>query len=504
MKLDLKGRKFCIYIRICVITLLCVSMLCTGCAGSVNTENVSATANEADNANQADTSYDLITAKNLLNHGIELPKSDTKVYVNQSGYVVGREKLVYFSGEAYGEKFNIRRVSDDEIVYSAKIEALNKGNAGNKDTDISGQNEEKKHHNFDETLAIGIFTDFDEVGEYYIETDVIGQSYKFNIAQDTYEQIFMGLLKNISEEPLQDSAQGVCDVSFGMHILLHSLECNGSLYEEAYKHIDSEYAESEMIPQLLYIAKWLMSRQAENGSVYDSYEATAAFCGIINMCRDNFGKYDKTIADEYQSAVKKAWEWLELSSCSTEEEKYARFYAATQLYSSENNEKYGAIIDDFLKNYTEAYTKNRFVYYGVLTYLSIERNLDRDMCTHIMQSLVDDTEKICNAAIEDKILGIGKRGIQENLDTILLMGLTNYLTPNKEYTVIIENSIQYMGGLNEEGKCYLGKDGIWINSDYTAQRNLEWTGIMLFGFSDMLKNFSDMQSETLEINIDNP
>ena len=91
------------------------------------------------------------------------------------------------------------------------------------------------------------------------------------------------------------------------------------------------------------------------------------------------------------------------------------------------------------------------------------------------------------------LLGTGKRSVSENLDNILLLGFTNYITPNKEYTAIIENTIQYMGGLNEKGECYISNEGVWQASDETADRGFEWNAILLFGCSDMLKNLNDMK-----------
>ena len=75
-----------------------------------------------------------------------------------------------------------------------------------------------------------------------------------------------------------------------------------------------------------------------------------------------------------------------------------------------------------------------------------------------------------------------------------LLGFTNYITPNKEYTAIIENTIQYIGGLNETGNSYISADGVWQETDNAAGRNFEWNGIILFVYSNMLQNLSDMEN----------
>ena len=83
------------------------------------------------------------------------------------------------------------------------------------------------------------------------------------------------------------------------------------------------------------------------------------------------------------------------------------------------------------------------------------------------------------------------RSIEDSLLNILLLGFINDVTPSKEYTQIIENTIQYIGGQNETGNCYVNAEGIWLAAENTQGRNLEWNGILLFGVSNMLMNLSN-------------
>ena len=43
---------------------------------------------------------------------------------------------------------------------------------------------------------------------YYIRTDVGGQSYPFEIAADTYEKLFLNLLRNVSGAGMQETPEG--------------------------------------------------------------------------------------------------------------------------------------------------------------------------------------------------------------------------------------------------------------------------------------------------------
>lgn len=412
----------------------------------------------------------------LTSAGVELPVSDSKVFVNRAGYISDRDKSAVFLGERIGSEFHVIRQSDGEIVYTGRIEK------GSVDA-LSGN-----------YLSKGDFSRLTEPGTYYIETDIIGQSYPFEILQDGYEKMFIGLLKNVGEVPIAQDAEWVCSTSFGMHVLMYAMQCSGSLFEEAYLHFDD--GDKQLVTQLLYFASLLLAQQGEDGSLYGDYEATAAFCGIMMMSRDTFGKYEESVAKEYREASYRAWEWLECQECDTDAKGCARFYAAAQLFKAESGEEYKQLAEEFLTGKTGGYSDSRFVFYGVLAYLNAERNADRDLCTYIMKDLTDYDEGLCGEAKNDVFFGTGERTVSGSLDMLLLLSFVNYITPSKEYTELIENTIQYMGGLNESGTGYIDGSGAWAELPDTSKRSLEWNAILIFGMSDKLNNLTDMESSS--------
>lgn len=455
-----------------VCAFLCIALSLNGCRSAAPNEQ-SLENGKAQQPVEERSAGSLSAA--LAKQGIELPQSRAHIYVNQAGYSSERGKKAIFVLEDGVSGFRVVRASDKEVVYTGEIVPFQQpdGNAS--------------------TLGTGDFSQLTQAGTYYIECDTIGRSYPFTIAQDAYENLFLGLLRNMSDANPEESVQGVCDISFGMDILMYSLQCNGALYEEAYTHLSDGGYEGDMVTQLLQMAQWLLSRQEADGSLYGDYEATAAFCGAITMSLDTFGVYQSSVAQEYADSAQKAWEWLERQNCDTDVRKAARFYAAAQLFKSEGKEQYRNIVLEFLKGEIDSYSDNRFVFYGAIAYMNSQR-ADRDLCTQIMIGLVDDTEQLGNEAKNDALFGIGGRSVRECLENILLIGFTNYITPNKEYTAIIENTIQYMGGLNEKGECYISGEGVWQSAEETADRGFEWNAILLFGYSDMLKNLNDMKS----------
>lgn len=462
-----------------IISLMMAMMLAvTGCgngAQSVPGQTDANTQSEQDMIQQSIFGREENFGALLVSQGIELPVSTTKVFVNQAGYISDRDKKVMFFGEQIGNTFRVINQADKTVVYTGRIE---KGGID----ELSGI-----------YLSEGDFSEVTESGIYYIETDIVGQSYPFRIAQDGYENMFVGMLKNVQEVQLTESAKGVCDISFGMHAIMYAMQCNGALFEEAYNHFEDDEKDKHLVTQLLYFASWLMTHQDADGSLYGDYEATAAFCGVMVMIRDMFGRYEASVSKEYQEAYDRAWTWLEKQNCDTDVRKSARFYAASQLFRAEYSEEYKMIVEEFLKEKDVDYSTERFVFYGVIAYVSAGDNTDRDLCTHIMKDLVDQNELAGNEAKNDNFFGTGRRTVYNNLYNMLLLSFINYITPSKEYTEIIENTIQYMGGLNEKGVCYIDADGAWKELSETSDRNLEWNGILLFGMSDMLKNLIDIE-----------
>ena len=73
---------------------------------------------------------------------------------------------------------------------------------------------------------------------------------------------------------------------------------------------------------------------------------------------------------------------------------------------------------------------------------SVLRGRDWDLFTYMMQDIVDKVEADCEEIEQDYLFGVGTRSAEENMSHMLHLSFVNYLTPSKEYTAIIENTIQ--------------------------------------------------------------
>lgn len=465
--MGINKKRFC-----CLATALLLAVTACGNFGA-SPKDAEKGSGDAAADNAADNNMGYGSA--LTARGISIPVSRPCIYVDRAGYVSGREKKVLFAGERHGETFDVVRSMDGAVVYTGRIpDGAKDGPSGR-------------------FFSVADFTELEEPGTYYIRTDIVGQSYPFLVAEDAYENLFLNMLRNVSNVSLQESPAGVCDVSFGMHAIMHALQCNGALFEAAYGHLEGSGQDRQLVTQLLYMAKWLISRQGGDGSIYGDYEATAAFCGIMTMSRDSFGRYEENVEKEYREAAQKAWGWLEGQACDTDERKAARFYAAAQLFKSDGGKEYKAAAEEFLRERKEDYSAGQFVFYGVLAYISGGTGIDRDLCTDIMGDMAERAKNISSKAEEDVFFGTGTRTAEGNMSNMLHLSFVNYVMPSKEYTVIIENTIQYMGGCNEDGICYMGADGVWLNTQEIQGRSFEWNGIMLLAMSDVLRNLRELE-----------
>lgn len=397
---------------------------------------------------------------------LELPVSMVRALVDRNGYQPDREKKVIFIGDNLTGSFRVIREADWEIVYTGTIQKLS--TAGD------------SHEN---SISVGDFSAVTEPGTYYIEQNEVGRSYTFEIAEEVYDPIFAGLVQNLQEElppAEQVSAEDICNVSFGMHSMMLALQFHGTLFEK----------DNNLVTQLLKMAEWLMTFQDKNGSMFEDYEATAAFCGVLAQSADAFGKYDANVSKEYRAASQKAWKWMERQTQGAKENPSAHFYAATQLFKVEGSRNYAVLIEKFLENRTKKMTEDKFVFYGAVTYLGTVKNTNRDLCTKIMKELVDETEEINRKEKENPYL-VSSNDISQNLQKVLLICFVDYITPSNEYAVIIENTLHYLCGRNATGNIYIDETGKWQPKEAVSGRTLEWNGILLFCLSDLLDDAAD-------------
>lgn len=448
--------------------LLTMVLLLTGCASGQNSQMQSNAIQEPEIKEQMVEEVYAVEQPVLSGEiTFELPASMVRAMVDRNGYEPDREKHVLFIGDNISGEFRVVREGDWKVVYTGIMQS----------SEIQG---DARYVN----IGIGDFSDVTEPGSYYIEQGQVGRSYSFTISETVYEPIFQGLIENMLTElpPTEEiTTADICDVSFGMHSMMLALQCHGGLFEK----------DNNLVTKLLELAEWLMSFQDKaNGSMLGDYEATAAFCGVLTQSAATFGKYDADVAKNFTAAAKSAWLWMEKNADMAREYLSAQFYASAQLYKTEGSLEYKKVIEQYLQTRKKRITEDKFAFYGSVIYLNTIKGTDRDLCTKIMQELVDETEEISRKTKANPYL-IYSNDIEKNLQKVLLICFVDYITPSNEYAVIIENTLHYLLGRNETGGRYLNEAGGWIASDITEGKTMEWDGILLFCLSDLLNTAAD-------------
>ncbi|MBE5876798.1 MAG: hypothetical protein E7290_07920 [Lachnospiraceae bacterium] len=395
----------------------------------------------------------------------KIPVSTVKILVDRNGYGQEADKYAYFLGVEHGESFRVVNKSTWETVYTGEIE------------------EEIYDKESGYYVSVGDFSEVTKPGTYFIETDIIGRSYSFEIEEQPMQTVFQELLSAMGTTAYEESANGVVDTCFMMQALFMALQQHGATFEK----------DNDLITQLLRAAEWMSAIQDEKtGSIYEDYEATAAFCGIMAVCADRFGKYESDLAAEYTAAYKKAWKyltnWDKVSGQDAHPEAY--FYANAQLYRYQYNKIYQKSVHTYLENRKTGITDNRFSFYGTVAYLETEKGTQRDLCSKLMQELVEEAEQISGTSKKNTFL-VYSDDISLNLEKAVLIGLVDYITPSKEYEVILENMIHYILGSNAKGQRYLTKDSQWQTTDEAPDWSVEWNGILLYCLSDLLDKESN-------------
>lgn len=496
----LVNRKEFVYMKKRILSLVLSLALLTGCA-----------------ATGEDTGI-VLTGENLFQEGniswelnYEVPTGLVNVLVDRHGYYADREKEVCFRGEELGDTFDVINTDTDAVVYTGKI----------KDSvydDASG-----------EYVSRGDFSELTEEGTYYIETDIIGRSYPFQIRAKVYDDILQNMenifagVSCVYEETNQDEHHTNCplynqettyvignkqtkDISGGWHtnvdgskdvtdgcMSMTSLALAITFYGNVLQSEEpvDEQDKHSLIKDMIFEADWLLKMQDASGGVFAgvtvnqagtevtlepvSYEATASFAGAMALCAQILQNYDKNAASTCATAAKKAWIYLSKQNC---ESVSARFYAASWLYLLTGEKGYLKVVEEDVANQENEIINNRFALYGKVAYISTERKMDTDTCASIMQEIMD--------AAEDTAIGSRKNAYylysqQPDIcmERMLIVSIANYVTPSNEYVKVLRNYVHYLLGRNTSGNQYMTEDGnLQIPLDMTIS-TLEWEPIML-------------------------
>lgn len=370
---------------------------------------------------------------------LEAPTSKIHVMIDLNGYDVEEDKNVFFSGVKEQTNFRLVDTKSRRTVFSAEIEP-------------------------EDVISYGDFTQWNTPGEYYIEIDRLGRSCNFLIEDGVKRQNLTDAIENMTQMSVEESAESLIDFSLSIHILLQAIKCYPDVFE----------TDSTLISWMIKTADNMHSMQAEDGSFFSDYEATAICAGILMMCGEEFGRYDATLAKTFQQSALRAKQWMDQNS--GEQKETADFYYMCQYFRANPKAPiYTKQIESYLSEHLELVHTELSAFLGAVLYISSEKNTNRNICTKVMQSFVAKTEDISEATGESTFF-VESVGLETIMKHVLLICFIDYITPSREYMDIIENTMHYLTGTNMNNMNYMKELPEWKNL---------WTGICIYCYSDM-------------------
>ncbi len=390
------------------------------------------------------------TTKQVASIQYEVPMQTPNILVDQVGFSTVSDKVAVFMGKELPDEFEIYSLEDDSLVYSGQVM--------------------KKSFNeaFGEYCAVGYFTELNEVGNYYIYADYLGESYSFAISETVYPELLKEASKQfyynrcgiaVSENYAGENAHSAChtldarfqedegttiDVSGGWHMDEHADRDTtvGSKVAEnlllAYEMNEDSFTDDTGIPEsgngipdildeVRYEVEWLLKMQdSKTGGEYGaaltdrskggdiltypvvvtpiSLDATINFAAMMARFSFLYQKYDAEFATTCLRAADKAWNFYLVNQ--TEEEPSAMFKAAAQLYRATGASAYRDVLNRFFDkpNFDKLFNEDEDIFIGAITYLSTSQSVDVDQCGKLMKNLMKKSEKIAQEASQDNFL----------------------------------------------------------------------------------------------------
>lgn len=413
----------------------------------------------------------------------EIPTSSVHVLVDREGYSANRTKTVFFKGEKLGKTFDVINVDTEEIVFTGNIlDAVLDEESG-------------------EYISKGDFSTLVTPGTYYIETDIIGRSYTFQIKEDIYADSMIkiferSLFSYIDTEQMTNYEHS--DISleeyekltnrkdvFEECMALNAQGLSLQYYPQCYEEIDDKHL---VIQDIYNEAEWLILMQNKDGSVHAglyqpegdapaliapvSCEATAAFCGSMAMSSKLFENVDKDCALKYRQAARAAWKYVRQQT-----DDNAAFHADAWMLWLTKDKQYLTNATQYLKKQLPVLTENRLALYGALAYVSAEARTDVDICASLMKQIMEISEETVDKA-RHSAYQIYSTDMKLCYDRMLIVSIANYAVPSNEYVEVMEDHLHFLFGRNKNGYRYITEDGSMMATTDTLGKTREWDGIV--------------------------
>lgn len=351
-----------------------------------------------------------------------VPQMSANILADLRGYSALGKKQAALKGKALPEVFRLVDAHTGETVYKGPVSGV----TYNEDMGL--------------TQGYADFSSFTDEGEYYLVCDIIGQSYRFEIRERYYLELFRENYEILSEA----CGDGTLSVADALD-LLEAFEWYGTVFEDG---------DGDGLPDVLgSLREWVSHEEAE-GVAEDEKALYAAFLAKFSY---NYQNYDRQYATDCLKRASTVFGQAQ----NTFSRDSDIFFALTELYRAAGLRTYRDQIADY-KSYFEdnsSYLEEPGYLMGAMTYMATRQSVDVALCETFMERLMDRTEEISMHCGEmaDPITA-KNNGSEELLQRAVEVSCVNYVMNIYQYTAIIEEFLHYLMGANLESVSFYERD----------------------------------------------
>lgn len=368
----------------------------------------------------------------------QVPEQYPGVWVSLGGYDSKGNKEVYFYGRSLPDTFRIMDAATGQCVYTGRLE------------------EKRYNKETEEYNSYGEFTDFTDVGEYYIECDVIGRSYSFMIQEGLLQEQFDRALAEIRSQGQEIrpeyGTQEIRELLQQVVLVLLSYE----LYPEVF-----EDGDGNQIPDILEYMTETVRRLVQLQQFAEPDELTYERIAALAKYSYLYQKYDNAYATEIIQLAAGLWQQAENigEDQRTQPGGDARLLAAAELYRATGQRKYATEVEAaegglIWKKEQGAF--QQYDYLAAVTYISTKQKVKVDLCSSLIRVLMNRAEEVAAGIprISTREVDLSRDAIDSMMWDMAVLSVVEYVITNYEYGSLIESQYYFLWGRNEKSYCF--------------------------------------------------
>ena len=383
----------------------------------------------------------------------QVPEQYPGIWVSLAGYDSKGSKEVYFCGRSLPDTFRIMDTATGQCVYTGRLE------------------EDRYNADTEEYNSYGKFSDFVDVGEYYIECDIIGRSYSFELQEGRLQEQFRLAQAQIRRQGRETMTGNEAVRSMLRQVILVLLSYE--LYPDVYEDGDGNQI-PDILEYMTDAVRAIVSRQelAETGQL--TYELTAALAKYSYI----YQKYDSKYATEIIKLAAGLWQQAEKVRAGMDPQQGempgedARLMAAAELYRATGQRKYAALLEAAeggLLDQAQQGNFSRYDYLAAITYIATKQRVKMDLCSRLIRLVMNQGEQISAGVprLAYREVDQSESAIDDIMWKMALLSTVDYVITNYEYGHIIESQYYFLCGRNARSYSFWEQD-ISGRPDWTA------------------------------------